>query len=211
MALGYVVVGAAGGYSGVAIGVAAGFAIGCGLNVGFEAATGQFDGYEINKFGRNTGSFLTGGFSALAGKNFGESYKKGQLLADAKPEKYDAISQIKYQPFKFKTLGKFALGVLENLGSKLNQYNGKLDISEIGGLFGGGMFSAFASYSINYAGMKNLPNIGSKKGFGAAAIFSPLIAYTAADMERNYLNYLSYYKKPPDSFGEFYQNYFKSI
>jgi len=77
MALGCGVVGAAGVYSGIAIGGVAGFAIGGGLNVIFEAATGQFDGDEINKFGRNTGSFLTGGFSALAGKNFGESLTKG--------------------------------------------------------------------------------------------------------------------------------------
>jgi RHS repeat-associated protein len=211
-ALGYAAVGAAGTAVGLNSTGFTGFMMGGSLNVIYEGAIGQFEKEGINVGGRMLGSFITGGTSALAGKNFGAGFKSGELLADAKLNTYDALGQLQYNPLELSKLGKFGLSGLENLGSKLNEKDGKLEIGEMGGYFASGVAGAFISYSMNFAGMKVIPNRNTFKDYGAAAIISPFIANTTADIGLNYFNHLSYGdKKAPESFGSFYTNYFKSI
>ncbi len=137
-----------------------GFLAGGSLNVAFEAATGQFGKEGVNKLGRVTGSFLTGGFSALAGKNFGSSFDKGVSLADKKAgitaakskadltweslgdhvlqnggsaDKYFAKKKAAKNIFSWRNIGQYSLKGLENVGAKLNENNGHIGWKSFGG------------------------------------------------------------------------------
>lgn len=191
------------------------FGAGGSLNVGFEAATGQFkekEGEEFNLRGRMAGSFLTGGLSALAGKNFDGSFKSGGGLSDIEYDMLSVGEVFKFKPLKGSSLAKFGLSGLQNLASKLNYYNGKLDWDDIRDYFLAGTASGFTSYSLNYLGYSKMPNLLERSSFsyGLSSIATPLLANGITDVGLSYLNYQIKYGKQPKDFQSFYNNYAKS-
>ena len=215
MALGYGAVGAAGAYATSTLGPWAGFAIGGSLNVAFEGLTGQFKekpGVEFNRFGRMAGSFLTGGLSAMAGKNLEGSLKSGGSLSDIQNRIFSANEVFTFNPLKGSSLAKFGLSGLQNLAGKLNYYNGKLDWDDIRDYFLAGTASGFTSYSINYLGYSKMPNLLNESSFsyGLSSIATPLLANSITDVGLSYLNYQINYGKQPKDFRSFYNNYTKS-
>jgi hypothetical protein len=215
MALGYGAVGAAGAYATSTLGPWAGFAIGGSLNVGFEGLTGQFKGQpgvEFNLWGRMAGSFLTGGLSSMAGRNFEGSFNSGVGLSDIQNDFLTVGEVFKFNPRKGSSLEKFGLSGLQNLASKLNYYNGKLDWDDIRDYFLAGTASGFTTYSLNYLGYSKMPNLFERSSFsyGFSAIATPLLANGITDIGLNYFNYQIYYGNQPGDFQSFYNNYAKS-
>ena len=235
-AIGYGAVGAAGAAIGLNAGGAAGFMFGGTLNVMFEGATGQFDKEGVHTGGRMLGSFLTGGFSALAGKNFGDVFAKGASLADKKAgitaaknkgdllfrdpndpvlqaggsaDKYFAKMEAKKSIFSWRNLGQYSLKGAENVGAKLNENNGQMSWKSFAGYFTSGFVGGLASFSAN----KGLSSLFSRNlgWYKSGSIVSPLFAYGAGDFSHNVLNYMTKEDGLAFSWSKVYSNGFKSI
>jgi RHS repeat-associated protein len=246
MALGYGAVGALGAWTGGKLtkvfdlsstfSQLVGFGAGGTLNVGFEGMTNQFSGDHIKKSGRILGSFLTGGFSVLAGNNIGESIKEGSNLGFkkhgfgngkiAKPVEgvRGALSTSELDEFgklaskqvqkkaifgKYKGL-KYGLAGLENLGSKLNYYDGHLELGQAGVFFGAGVSFGLTSYALSRVGVETPRLFESQGGFGFTSVVSPLLSYGFADMASNFLNYYGSYNSWKVTMGDLYTIGWKS-
>jgi RHS repeat-associated protein len=246
MALGYGAVGALGAYTGgkltkvfdlsSTVSQLVYFGAGGSLNVGFEAATKQFSGEHINVPGRVLGSFLTGGFSVLAGNNIAESMKEGSNLGFKKhrfgngditlpDEQVRGLFSDKelYQLEKLRTkqaqkraifgkskLIKYGLAGLENVGSKLNYYDGHLNPKKAGVFFGAGVSFGLTSYALSRAGNQMHQIFGSKGGYGFESLASPFVSYGMADMASNFLNHYGSYNSWKVTMGDLYTNGWKS-
>jgi RHS repeat-associated protein len=246
MALGYGAVGALGAWTGGKLtkvfdlsstfSQLVGFGAGGTLNVGFEGMTNQFSGDHIKKSGRILGSFLTGGFSVLAGNNIEQSINEGSNLGFRKkgfgsPEitlpdtkvksllttnEIDelgklATKQAKKQAIFGTSKGlKYGLAGLENLGSKLNYYDGHLNPRQAGVFFGAGVSFGFTSYALSRVGNEMPQIFGSEGGFRFTSVMSPLLSYGIADITAGFLNYYGSYNSWKVSIKDLYPNIWKS-
>lgn len=216
MALGYGAVGALGTMGIDRYGAFIGFNIGGSLNVAFEGLTGQFKDkgdQDINLFGRMAGSYLTGGSSALAGKNYKDSKNDGADLSDVQNDILLNSEAFSFYPFKGSSLLKFGLSGLQNLASNLNKHNGKLELGQIGGLFFAGSLSGLTTYSSNFIGYSQIPMRLNRSSFsfGLSSIATPLLSNGITDIGLNYANYWITEGKTPKNFKSFYKNYLKSF
>lgn len=234
--LGYGAVGAVGAGVGAFAQKAAGlkaFLTGASLNVGFEGATGQFSGAGVNAWGRIAGSAITGGFSALAGKNFGDAFAKGGEIAAKKagikiPEaaadlKFEVAEPLiengvatamfdklkaKKQMFSWYSMGQYGLKGLENVGAKLNTNDGHTNFRSGLGYF----FAGAAGGVITNGVVKGVTNMApSEKLAGLKSIAAPLLGYAAGNFTQNSINFMT--KKDRISFAwtDVYNDGIKSV
>jgi hypothetical protein len=246
MALGYGAVGALGAWTGGKLtkvfdlsstfSQLVGFGAGGTLNVGFEGMTNQFSGDHIKKSGRILGSFLTGGFSVLAGNNIEQSINEGSNLGFRKkgfgsPEitlpdtkvksllttnEIDELGKLATKQAKKKAIFgtskgiKYGLAGLENLGSKLNYYDGHLNPRQAGVFFGAGVSFGLSSYALSRAG-NNIPRLFDlERGYGFTSLAAPLFSYGIADITAGFLNYYGSKNSWKVSIKDLYPNIWKS-
>jgi len=234
MALGYGAAGAIGGAVGIEYGGGWGFLAGGLSNVGFEWSVGQFNKDGINVAGRVTGSFLTGGFSALAGKNFGDAFAKGgdlaakkagikvpEALADLKFEMageplisngvasaFLAKAKAKNEMFSWYSMGQYGLKGLENVGAKLNSNNGHMNVREAFGYFGAGFAGGLASRTMS----SSLSSLGNSFWIpGIKSAVAPFIGYAVGDFTQNSFNYMTKKNKWAFNWNDVYNDGIKSI
>jgi hypothetical protein len=234
--LGYGTVGAVGAGVGAFAQKAAGlksFLTGAGLNVAFEGAIGQFSGEGVNVWGRVAGSAITGGFSALAGKNFGDAFAKGTTIADKKfghaelteisdfanmaddPLFQNGVFEAglkkmkaKKQIFSAYNMGQYSLKAMENVGAKLNANDGHMNLRQFGGYFGAGFLGGLATFST----AKGLTTLGTRRDlFGMTSIVSPLVGYSVGDFTQNTLNYWTKENNIGFSWSKVYNDGLKSV
>jgi RHS repeat-associated protein len=209
MAVGYGAVGAIGGAVGISGTGTDAFVAGGAMNTLFEGFTGQFNKEGVNPYGRMLGSFITGGMSALSGKYFGSSLEKGSDMA-LKTYGFKAASGSGI--FSGSQIGKYALAGIGNMGAKLNEYNGNLNIGQMGTFFGAGFASELVSYSIGKSLKDGLPNLfRENKGYGFTSFASPLLAKGTGDFVGNTINYIGAKGKFPEKLSSIYSDGFKSL
>jgi MFS family permease len=106
-------------------------------------------------------------------------------------------------------LVKFGLSGLENLASKLNEYNGKLKDWQIIGFFSSGVTGGFTSYMLSTYTSKFLPDKFRKSasGFFTTSIVAPVLSTATTGVLQSYLNYYAYYGNQPGSFQSFFNDY----
>jgi len=175
--LGHFVAGAVGSYLGITEGGGAGFFAGGSLNMASDILTGQVE----NRYGAFQ-SFVGGGLSAMAGRNFYNSLgKKWGLDAIGNPE---ARIMNKFASYGLQNVASnFAFDSRQEFFSKpLAMHGAAFMVGGIGASLQGGIMNA-------EFGRSTLGNFGARLGLSSAASFSE---YTLNNYFKTKMKYVQY-------------------
>jgi RHS repeat-associated protein len=213
MALGYGLAGSLGGAVGLHGTSLDAFVAGGALNTMFEMHTGQMTADGVNPLGRMAGSFLTGGFSALAGKNFSKSMETGSDWA-LKKHMGDALNlPAKPGIFSQEMLGKYAMSATENFGGILNKNDGHVNWKQFAMAWGGGFAMSMGTYSLQRGLDMFTPRAfrNNSAKFTITSIVSPLVSNALGATALNAVNYYTSEGKWPKNIKSLSKDWIKTF